>query len=108
MDANKYQEIAYETSGVIDTDTLVLGLCKEAGLIAGLFETHKRYKTKLEKEKVIKELGFLCWYVANLALDLGISFEGLLDDNVEKLKEKYPFAVEVINEILENENEEEE
>ena len=42
------------------------------------------------REHLIIELGDLLWYVAQATQALGVSFEEVIERNVEKLKKRYP------------------
>ncbi|WP_353684352.1 nucleoside triphosphate pyrophosphohydrolase family protein [Thermodesulfovibrio sp. 3907-1M] len=88
MTFNEYQEKARRTA--IYPEGWVypaLGLCGEAGEVA---EKLKKYirdgKTCSEvREELIKELGDVLWYIANLAYEFEISLEEIAEKNIEKL-----------------------
>ena len=37
-----------------------------------------------------KELGDICWYLAETATALGLSLEDIMAANIEKLRKRYP------------------
>ena len=41
-----------------------------------------------------RELGDLCWYIAQACIALGISFEDVLNTNIQKLEARYPDGFE--------------
>lgn len=44
---------------------------------------------------MVRELGDVCWYVANAANALGVSLEQVINENIRKLKSRYPDGFEV-------------
>lgn len=94
MEINEYQKLALRTYNSSNSLDLILngilGLCGETGEVSdhikkSLFQGHD-----FDKEKVISELGDVCWYVAILAKGLDIDLETVMQKNIEKLKERYP------------------
>ncbi|MCC6311429.1 MAG: nucleoside triphosphate pyrophosphohydrolase family protein [Trueperaceae bacterium] len=73
-----------------------LKLAGEAGEVAeklGKFMRDEGYRPGDElnaeqREKMVKELGDVLWYVANLAADLGVSLEHVAAVNLEKLQSR--------------------
>ena len=45
---------------------------------------------ELDIEKIIKELGDVAWYMAEIATVLDVELEDVLVQNIEKLKKRYP------------------
>ncbi|MBQ2878714.1 MAG: nucleotide pyrophosphohydrolase, partial [Bacteroidaceae bacterium] len=45
---------------------------------------------ELNKEKLVKELGDIAWYLAEAATALDVPLEQIFQGNIEKLKERYP------------------
>ena len=91
---NEYQEEARKTAIYPKAMAItypMLGLAGEVGELANcikkIYRDHEgslersRYKGKLKDE-----LGDVCWYVANLAFDLGLDLDEILADNLKKLK----------------------
>lgn len=81
--------------------TAGLGLAGEGGEIADLIKKilfHGLEYTDEVRDKLIKELGDVMWYVAFAARNVvGISIQEIIDKNVEKLQARYPkgeFSVE--------------
>lgn len=69
---------------------LALGLAGEAGEVADLIKKNIGHGHTLDGQKMLKELGDVCWYIACLANALGASFDAVLYQNYEKLKARYP------------------
>lgn len=69
-----------------------LGLVGEAGEIAEKIKKVLRdgdgIITEEKKEELKKELGDVLWYIANLAIELGIDLEDIASSNLEKLSSR--------------------
>ena len=55
-----------------------------------LVKKHLAQGHELDKEKMIKELGDVAWYLAETAYALDVDLETVLVRNIEKLKARYP------------------
>ena len=95
MTLNDYQKIAYRTSnpdltnrGLIENG--VMGLCGEAGECIDIVKKAMFQGHKLDREKLIEELGDTLWYAAQLATGLDISLDDVAQHNVDKLMKRYP------------------
>ena len=99
---NEYQERAHETadypygyimgpkkSSKASWVYPALGLAEEAGEVAGKFAKIVRDDIgEIEEEKkqaIIKELGDVCWFVAEIAYVLDVSLEEIMQKNLDKL-----------------------
>lgn len=73
-----------------------LGLCGESGEFADLIKKHVGHGHDLDQAAARKELGDVLWYVATLADSLGCSLDAIAQQNVAKLRARYPdgFSVE--------------
>ena len=69
-----------------------LGLAGEAGEVAEKIKKVLRdgngVVSEEKKEEIIKELGDVMWYVANLSTELKISLEDVVSKNIEKLQSR--------------------
>ncbi len=95
MTINEYQKLAMTTlNPALDKkDVLingVMGLCGEAGEAIDLVKKHLHQNHPLDREKLIKELGDVAWYLAETAYALDINLEEVLARNIDKLKKRYP------------------
>ena len=95
MRANEYQGLAMRTSNheLSKEDHLlngVLGLAGESGEIADLIKKNRMQGHALDIEHVAKELGDVCWYIAETATAIGCDLETIMKMNIEKLKKRYP------------------
>jgi NTP pyrophosphatase (non-canonical NTP hydrolase) len=69
-----------------------LGLCDEAGEVAGkvkkLYRDHNGVLTEEYKKEIEKELGDVVWYLSQMCTKLGVSFEEVAQMNLDKLKSR--------------------
>lgn len=101
MTPNEYQKLAMTTlnPNLSRQDVLlngVMGLCGEAGEAIDLVKKHLHQGHPLDREKLIKELGDVAWYLAETASALDVPLEEVLEGNIQKLRSRYPegFATE--------------
>ena len=73
-----------------------LGLAGEAGEYIELIKKHLFHGKDLDREKAVKELGDVLWYVMFAADSIGSSLDEVARVNDAKLRERYPngFSVE--------------
>ena len=95
MTINEYQKLAMTTlnPALSKKDVLingVMGLCGESGEAIDIVKKWLAQGHELDKEKLAKELGDICWYVAETATALDLSLEDIMEANIEKLKKRYP------------------
>ena len=69
MNPNEYQKLAMTTlnKDLSKKDVLingVMGLCGESGEVIDLVKKHLHQGHEINKEKIIDELGDVCWYIA--------------------------------------------
>ena len=77
--------------------TAALGICAEGGEFTEVvkkcvfqgkpMDEHTQYHLK-------RELGDICWYIAQACIALDISIEDVLHMNIEKLEARYPDGFE--------------
>lgn len=104
MTGNEFQAATnttaiYQGAGTGSPEAIVycsLGLTGESGEIAEKVKkivrkvgfaglTHLSAEVRAE---LVKELGDVCWYVARMSAELGVSFDEVLAVNVEKLRSR--------------------
>lgn len=95
MTANEYQRQALRTlNPALDRrDVLingVMGLCGEAGEAIDIVKKHLAQGHELDREGLIKELGDVAWYLAEIAWALDVPLEAVLQRNLDKLRARYP------------------
>ena len=99
MTINEYQKLAMTTLNpeLSQKDVLingVMGLCGESGEAIDIVKKWLAQGHELDREKLIKELGDIAWYLAETAYALGYDLEDVLAANIEKLKKRYPEGFE--------------
>lgn len=95
MDLNEYQNKATRTANTdlpreMQIATFALGLAGESGEVADLLKKHLGHGHPLDREKLVKELGDVLWYVAALADVYGIELGAVAETNLAKLRARYP------------------
>lgn len=81
-----------------------LGIGGEAGEVVDLIKKVLHHDKPLDKDKLIKELGDVRWYLEYLAITIDVSMEEIEAANVTKLKARYPngFSYEAANNRIED------
>lgn len=94
-DADAYQKAAMRTCSIPLHDTgalmshAVLGLCSEAGEVAGIFQ--KFYQGhEIDREHLKKELGDCLWMIAEACTAARFTMSEVMDANIKKLERRYP------------------
>lgn len=100
MTVNEYQKKAHEFAKYgEDTMYPVLGLAEEAGEVAGKYAKMIRDDNgKMTEERfnaIVKELGDVCWMVAEICTNMDIELETVMWVNIKKLTDRK--AKNVIN-----------
>ena len=95
MTINEYQKLAMTTlnPALSEKDVLingVMGLCGESGEAIDIVKKWLAQGHELDKEKLAKELGDICWYLAETATALGYDLEDIMAANIDKLRNRYP------------------
>ena len=95
MTGNEYQRLAMTTLNpdLTKKDVLingVMGLCGESGEAIDIVKKHLHQGHELDKEKLLKELGDIAWYLAETAYPLDIPLDEVFEGNIAKLRARYP------------------
>jgi NTP pyrophosphatase (non-canonical NTP hydrolase) len=111
MDIHDYSKKALRTDyvdysdfhtgdGSARLDYGVIGLVTESAKALDLIKKSKKNLTPLSKEKLREELGDLFWYL-NITIDeLGLTFDDLMQNNLQKIERKYPLGDGQINNLI--------
>ena len=92
MNFDEYQEKTRHTNVYPEDnmlDCLALGLCSEAGEVAGKVKKAYRDGSDGLRSKVKKELGDVLWYASEIATEFGLTLEEVAEDNIHKLKDRH-------------------
>ena len=92
---DEYQRLAARTAGAGgDGDQRLiiaaLGLAGEAGEFANMVKKLAAHGHSIPLDKLADELGDVLWYLAEATTTCGLSLEKLAQQNVEKLRKRYP------------------
>lgn len=68
---------------------MATGVSGEAGELLDAIKKHVIYQKPLDVENVKEELGDMLFYMSNLMQSVGLSFEEVLQHNVDKLSVRY-------------------
>jgi len=94
MTITQYQELAARTiNRELNTSQMtrhaLFGLASETGEVLGMYQ--KAYQGhKINHDDLRKEIGDVCWMLAELCTVHGWSLEDVCRENIEKLKKRYP------------------
>lgn len=101
MTPNEYQKEAHKTSkypvAIVEGNEYpyaypVEGLAEEAGEVAGKFAKAVRDESGIisdeRKEAIIKELGDVCWFIAELCTLMDVDLETVMQKNLDKLADR--------------------
>ena len=88
---NDYQKTTRETA--IYKDGIfypALGLCGESGEVTDkikkIYRDNNGIISEDNKEQLVKEMGDVLWYLANMATDLNVTLEDVARKNLEKIQ----------------------
>lgn len=94
MTGHEYQVLCLRTAGAIQPEDLVvngvMGLNGEAGECIDIVKKHMFQKHALDAQHLKEELGDVSWYLAITAAGLGVDLDKIFEDNIAKLKARYP------------------
>ena len=95
MKINEYQELAMRTSNkklstIEHIMNGALGLAGESGEVADLVKKWTMQGHIIDAKHLMKELGDVCWYIAETATAIGVTMEEIMQMNIDKLKARYP------------------
>ncbi len=94
LSINEYQKKAHETADYLGMENgdyryPVMGLSEEAGEVSGKFAKAVRDANGIidgeRREAIKKELGDVCWFVAEIATVLDLKLEDVMQGNLDKL-----------------------
>ncbi len=63
-----------------------MGVMSEAGELGDEWKKHLFQGKELDMDKIILEMGDVLWYFVLMCIDNGISFQEIMERNMEKLK----------------------
>lgn len=69
---------------------MIIGISTEAGELLDAYKKNFAYNKPLDKINVAEEIGDQMWYIANLCRILNLNLEEILQNNIDKLRARYP------------------
>ena len=95
LSANDYHRAAMRTAGTYESQLAMIrnaayGMNGEAGEVIDLLKKHEFQGHKLDRDKLLKETGDVLWYIALMAEALGTTLQEIMEQNIDKLMERYP------------------
>lgn len=102
MDSNKYLELSDRTCKHIGEEGVVilpemydllhatLGISGEAGELLDAVKKSFIYNKELDLVNAKEELGDILWYIALACRTLNVSFDEIMQMNIDKLTKRYP------------------
>lgn len=95
MNISEYQALAMKTRNpeLDSRDMLInaaMGLSGESGEAIEIVKKWLFHGHDLDRERLIRELGDIAWYLAEAAEAIDVPLEEILCANIEKLKRRYP------------------
>lgn len=95
MNVNDYQDwvVSKMDHSLNDRDALVkngLGISGEAGEVTDLIKKNHFHGHKLDRQKLIEELGDVLWYITSTAQLIESDLNEIMHYNREKLDKRYP------------------
>lgn len=84
--------IAGEGAEVLDVMIIAAGVSAKAGTVADTIKKVLHHEVPIEKvrEKLIKEMGDVYWYLEYLGAALDVTRDQVLEANVAKLRARHP------------------
>lgn len=67
-----------------------LGLAGEAGEVADYIKKVVGHNHPLDRDTLVKELGDVLWYVAEICSTVGVDMADVAQRNIDKLRARYP------------------
>lgn len=123
MTGNEYQELAMRTNipntkeylqdkinsnmtvNISEVLNASLGLSGEVGELNDMIKKFIYHKTPMDEGHFKKEIGDICWHIAQMCHACGYELDDILQMNIDKLKSRYPdgFSIERANNRKEGE-----
>ena len=95
MDIKEYSKEAERTTAKLETELLdnlhyLSGMVTEVGELMDVYKKFMAYNKPIDLVNVQEEVGDLMWYISNFCRINNFDLEKILENNIEKLKTRYP------------------
>lgn len=91
MDAH-YYDLSIDVGGILNG---CLGLSGEVGEFNDMVKKWIFHEKPLDEEHAQKEIGDVLWYVAMICQSFGWDMDKIMQQNIDKLKARYPEGFDV-------------
>lgn len=81
---------AYKSDNILNLLHCAIGAATESGELLDAFKKSIYYNRELDMVNIGEEIADIMWYLSNLARLLNLDIEKLLDNNINKLKVRFP------------------
>ena len=85
------------TEEMCTLDHAIKGIASEGGELLTHLKAVMYYGKTLDKVNIYEELGDVLWFIAVICNLYGWKFENIMEDNIEKLKKRYPTGFDVLH-----------
>jgi NTP pyrophosphatase (non-canonical NTP hydrolase) len=95
MDIKEYCSLTGNTRSDLENEQMdnfhmLMGMMTEVGELVDVFKKNMAYGKEIDWVNVREELGDLMWYVSEFCNINGFYLEDILENNIEKLRTRYP------------------
>lgn len=102
MNGTEYQVLAMRTASGTRNESIedkllngILGLVGEVGEVVDMVKKAMYQGHPLDTIGIAEELGDILWYVALIGDGIGVDMDTIMNENIAKLKRRYPDGFEV-------------
>lgn len=94
-DLNGAQNYAFAQRVIESGETVnllhaTIGVCTEAGELLDAMKKHLAYGKEIDAVNIAEECGDVLWYLAIILRELDMSFEEIMQMNINKLTKRFP------------------
>jgi NTP pyrophosphatase (non-canonical NTP hydrolase) len=95
MDIKTYTQEAERTTAKLDNELLdnlhyLIGMMTEIGELIDPFKKNMAYEKPIDYVNIQEEVGDLMWYLANFCRINNFDLEKIMQNNIDKLRARYP------------------
>ena len=105
---DSYRKVVLKTVKISPDDQLLwaaLGICVDAGEFANFIKKSEFHNQELDRDQMIRKLGDIAWYLELAAHNLGVSMDQVKEQNIAKLRLRYPEAFnDPLSPVINNED----
>jgi NTP pyrophosphatase (non-canonical NTP hydrolase) len=84
------ERCSYAGAPVLPLLHAAIGISTESGEILDVMKKHLMYGKDIDRVNIAEEVGDVLWYVAIILRSLDLSFEDVMEMNINKLQKRFP------------------